>query len=52
MGKVPIKIYVLEELKAELEKVAKQDNRSLNNFVNKVLIEYLEMQEDKDDNLD
>lgn len=40
--KEQIHIYVEEEIKEKLEKLAEKDGRSLNNLVNKILREFVE----------
>lgn len=39
---VIITIRTNEEIKKELDKLALEENRSLNNFINTILIKYLE----------
>ena len=42
MNNVIITIRTNEEMKKELDKLALEENRSLNNFINTILIKYLE----------
>ena len=44
---VIIKIRTNEEIKKELDRLALEENRSLNNYINTILIKHLE-QEKKD----
>lgn len=41
-GKIRTNIIIDRDFKAELEAWARQDNRSLNNFINTILREYAE----------
>lgn len=39
---ITIRIRTNEEIKKELDRLALEENRSLNNFINTILIKYLE----------
>lgn len=42
-NKVKFLMIIEKEVKAQLEEIAKDDDRSLNNLINKILKEYLEL---------
>ena len=42
MSSVIITLRVSEELKKELDKMALEENRSLNNFINTILLKYVD----------
>ena len=42
MSSVIITLRVSEELKKELDKMALEENRSLNNFISTILIKYVD----------
>lgn len=42
MNNVIITLRTNEEMKKELDKIALEENRSLNNLINTILIKYLE----------
>ena len=42
-----ITVRTTEEIKKELDKLALEDNRSLNNYINNILIKHLEEKEKK-----
>ena len=44
---VIITIRTNEEIKKELDRLALEENRSLNNFINTILIKYLEKKKTK-----
>ncbi len=49
MSSVIITLRVSEELKKELDKMALEENRSLNNFISTILIKYVD-EKQKGDN--
>ena len=49
MSSVIITLRVSEELKKELDKMALEENRSLNNFISTILIKYVD-EKQKEDN--
>ena len=50
MSSVIITLRVNEELKKELDKMALEENRSLNNFISTILIKYVDKQLKEDEN--
>ena len=46
---VIITIRTNEEIKKELDRLALEENRSLNNFINTILMKYLEEKKNKKD---
>ena len=49
MNNVIITLRTNEELKKQLDMLALQENRSLNNFINTILIKYVEEEKNKKD---
>lgn len=47
MNNVIITLRTNEEMKKELDKIALEENRSLNNLINTILIKYLEKKNDE-----
>lgn len=47
MNNVIITLRTNEEIKSELNKIALEENRSLNNLINTILIKYLEQKNQK-----
>ncbi len=47
MNNVIITLRTNEELKKQLDMLALQENRSLNNFINTILIKYVEEEKSK-----
>ena len=50
MSSVIITLRVNEELKKELDKMALEENRSLNNFISTILIKYVDKRLKEDEN--
>ena len=50
MSSVIITLRVSEELKKELDKMALEENRSLNNFISTILIKYVDNRLKENDN--
>ena len=49
MNNVIITLRTNEELKKQLDMLALQENRSLNNFINTILLKYVEEEKNKKD---
>ena len=49
MNNVIITLRTSEELKKQLDMLALQENRSLNNFINTILLKYVEEEKNKKD---
>lgn len=47
MNNVIITLRTTEEIKKELDKLALEENRSLNNYINTILLKHLEEKKDK-----
>ncbi len=50
MSSVIITLRVNEELKKELDRMALEENRSLNNFISTILIKYVETKTKENEN--
>ena len=48
MNSVIITIRTTEEIKKELDRLALEDNRSLNNYINNILIKHIEKETNND----